>query len=185
MLSIDPAILAALNGDAFHHEWLLELPGNVNLTTHTRDIVLNGKTYVTSGHILKIPPINREKEIKLHGVTITLSAVDGSIEAALAARNMTNEPCALHLVFIDGTDGSIIAGQSMSMYRGKFDSFTVRETETRDEITVKISSAWAKPDKTSGRITNPQDQEELHAGDRFFEFAHEEKEQIGWGGGEA
>ncbi|MBL4837366.1 MAG: hypothetical protein JKY34_07290 [Kordiimonadaceae bacterium] len=181
MISVPAEILTALGSDAFHHEWLLELPDGVSLTTHNADITINGNTYLATGHIMKIPPIQREKEIKLHSVSIQLSGVDGWIEASLTTRNMTNEPCALHLVLIDDA-GSVVGGQSLNMYKGKFDTWSLRETSKQDIITVKLSSAWAKSNKTSGRMTNPQDQQELHDGDRFFEFAHEEKDHIGWGG---
>ena len=181
--------------DNFNMAWLVSLPGGLNYTTHNRDLLIAGITYEAGGYILKIPPITRESEIKLSSLTVSLSAseaiytpVNGTVSLydLLYNGNQTGGACLISLILIDPATGLEVTdsgglGLKVDMYKGYFDGWSYRDGGSSETIDVKITSPWAKPVKTAGRLTNPSDQQAAYPGDKFFEFAHEEKINIGWG----
>lgn len=181
MLNVHADILAALKERSFTYAWLVELPDGLNFTTYGKDIVADGKTYEATGHILAIPGIGRSKGIKIQDLSLTLAASDGRLKTAFSARKMTGEPIYMKLALMNADD-SLISGAPVGIYKGFFDTWRLSDSGKQEVITVTVSSPWSQPKKTAGRLTNPTDQQTRFPGDRFFEFAHEEQQNIGWGG---
>lgn len=181
MMTVPTAISSALAGETLRYAWLLQIGDDLFFTDHALDIDLAGNTYVSQGDILRLSSIVRERNIKLQSYSIEFSNVDGAVSAALRTHDRSGETCDVSLVLLDGV-GAPIAGQAISLYRGAFDSWVERDTDSTATISLRLTSPWAKPNLTAGRITSDNNQQDNFAGDRFFEFAHEEKNTIGWGG---
>lgn len=181
MLDIPSSVATKLATGNVRIAWLVNIAGVLYLTDFERDISFGGNSFVSQGDVLNLPDIVRERGIKLQGYSITLSGVDGFIPAQLAAANRTGQSCAIYLAFPDA-DGSLPASDVIRLYKGTFHSWSVRESETSVTVTIQITSPWSKPDLTAGRITSNDNQTQSYPGDKFFEFAHEERDNLGWGG---
>ena len=180
MIIVPGAVTAAVKSGAFKYAWLVELPDGLYFTNHAVDLVHDGKTYLANGGLLSVPAITRDREIKENGASLTFADEDGLLSAALRARNLTGETCAIRQVFLDD-GGAIIAGFALGVSQGTFHNWIQRTTSKQDHITVKFTGGFSRPAQTAGRITSNNNQQDLFAGDDFFEFAHENRDHLGWG----
>lgn len=191
LTDVSPAFRDALfdvdtgkDAETLRFAWLVELPVDIRLTDHAVDLTWQGQTYVSQGDIISLPGIVREREIKLQSYTLRLSNtdlsdVDQTPLDKLTSRNFTGTSCNVTLVLLR-EDGSIIDG--INMYRGTFHTWTENETDTSSTMSITLTSPWSKPNLTAGRVTSDNNQQDLYENDRFFEFAHRERDNLGWGG---
>ncbi len=180
MISVDPAVQAALESDNFKYCHLVALPGGLFFTDHEKDIPFGGDVYISNGHLLKTSPVMREKGLKVHTHQITLSNVDTAIYALYKATNMVGETGMVYKAVLDAS-GVIIANDPILTYQGTLDTWVVDETGSRSILLIKLTNKWAAMQQTAGQVSNPDSQEGLYPGDKFFEMAHEEKSNLGWG----
>ncbi len=191
MLSVPPGVAAALQAETQCFAWLLKISDDLFFTNHSVDLAYAGQTYKSEGDLLGVPAVVRERGIKLQSLTIEFSNADGVMSYYLRHRfdagtseyvpvERTGDICELMLVLLDD-DGSIIDGSAVSLYKGAFDTWTERDTDSAASISLRITSPWAKPNLTAGRATSDHNQQDAYPNDTFFEFAHEEKNTIGWG----
>ena len=193
MLNVPTAIAGALAADRLKFAWLLSLGDDLHFTNHAVDIIHDGTTYASNGDLLRLPSIPRERKIKLQEVMIEFSNADnGGVMARNLRQKYNSETqqlefydrvgdlCEIHLVLLDDDD-QIVGGQAINLYRGALDSWSERDSGQAATISVKITSPWSKANLTAGRSTTDHNQQDNYPGDRFFEFAHEEKEAIEWG----
>jgi len=173
--------MSAIKSGSFSYAWLLELPDGLYLTNHAVNIANDGKTYLANSGVLKLPNITRDREIKRHDATTVFADEDGVLSAALKARNMTGETCSIKLVFLDDA-GAVISDTALGMYQGTFDNWIQKSTSKSDTLDVKLTGSFSKPNQTAGRVTSNNNQQDIYSGDEFFEFAHEKRDHLGWGG---
>ncbi|WP_286828738.1 MULTISPECIES: baseplate hub protein [Kordiimonas] len=181
MIDAPNSIQTKLSSEAFRFAWLVDVAGTLFLTDFDRDLSFSGQTYRSQGDILTLSPIVRERGIKLQSYNVTLTGVDGYIPAVLGAGNWTGRDCTIYLAF-PAADGALDETEVISLYKGTFHSWSQHESDRSSAVTVKITSPWSKPDLTAGRVTSNDNQTQNYAGDKFFEFAHEERTNLGWGG---
>lgn len=181
MMTVPAAVAAALEGDQLRYAWLLKIGDDLHFTNHAGDVIWDGNTYRSEGDVLRFPTIVRERAIKLQSYVVEFSGVDGAVSLALLDHDRTGETCEVFLMLFDSAGTPV--GDPISLYKGAFDSWVERETTNASTISVKITSPWAKPNLTAGRMTSNHNQQDRYSDDKFFEFAHEEKNTIGWGGG--
>ncbi|MFC3051660.1 hypothetical protein [Kordiimonas pumila] len=180
MLSVSSTLAAALAAESLRFAWLINLPANIYLTDWGVDISYGGHTYISQGDILTLPSIVREREIKLQGYSLTLSGADQQYAGLLAASNRTGAECTVQLVLLDA-GGSVVGGEAIGMYKGTFHTWQEQESGSNSTLTISLTSPWSKPNLTAGRMTSSNNQEDIYAGDKFFQYAHRERENIGWG----
>jgi len=180
MIDVDPAILAALESDNFEFAHLVALPGGLFFTDHGSDIAYGGDTYVSNGSLLKTSPVMREKGLKAHTHQITLSSVDPAIYTLYKATNMVGGIGKVYKAVLDGA-GAIIANEPILIYQGTLDTWTVTEKNNSSNMIIKLTNKWSAMMQTAGLLSNPDSQEGAYPGDKFFEMAHEEKSNLGWG----
>lgn len=192
MLTVPVGISDALASEQMQFAWLIKIGDDLAFTNHAVNIDFNGDTYTSEGDLLRLPSIVRERSIKLQSITLEFSNADGVMSfrfrnkydpgiPGYAAYDRTGDPCELYLVLL-GDGDAIIENDAVSLYKGFFDTWIERDSENSSSISLRITSPWAKPNLTAGRVTSDHNQKDFYAGDMFFEFAHEEKNTIGWGG---
>ncbi len=191
MLSVSPAISDALKADQLRFAWLLDLPLGTCLTNHASDLDIGGTTYYSRGFVLGLSNITREQGIKLQDYTIRLSGVDeydansdgqtdsSSLSFLFSQVNLTGTACQVKLVLFDAA--GVVIDQPISLYKGTFHTMIERESDSSIRLEIQLASPWSKPSLTAGRITSNNNQTDLYPGDKFFEFSHEEKKDLGWG----
>lgn len=185
MMNVPALFESALASDQIAYAWLLKLGDTHRLTNHSDDIVIGADTYLSDGRILRFPSIVRERQIKLQSYSVEFSNVDRSASTLFSdpEYKWIGAPCEVLLALLDSS-GGVVSGAAVSLYRGAFDSWVERGTASTATVTVKITSPWATPNLTAGRITSDYAQKDRFPGDRFFEFAHENKNTIAWGSAE-
>jgi len=176
---ISSEFLDALGADQLRFAWLLQLPAGLLLTNHETDVTIGADTYMSGGFILSLPNIVRESNIKLQDYSIQLSGIQDTLKTLFSSRNMTGEVCQVFLVLLDGE--GVVIDAPVSLYKGTFHTWVERDTENTITLDIKLTSPWSKPNLTAGRMTSNNNQTDRYPGDKFFEFAHEEKKDLGWG----
>ncbi|WP_417459225.1 hypothetical protein [Kordiimonas sp.] len=182
MLDVSSTLMAALEGDHIDFAWLIDMDSGIwRWTTHGTDLVVGGDTYHSLGNILSLQPIVRERDIKLQSYTMRLSGAERTLADQLRLVALTGIPCVISLILI-GADGDVVGDEAIRLYKGAVHAWSEDEGEDTASVEIQITSPWSKPSQTSGRLTSTDAQEDRYAGDKFFEFAHVEKSNIGWGG---
>lgn len=178
MLTAPTALVNALAGDSFEYAYIVDLPVSLHFTNHGSDITVSGTTYESNGLLVKFTDVARSPELSLSTYQLELSNVDNTIAKAYASGVYRGLEGAISIVvMIDG----VIQGNPLVMYRGTLDSFSVREDNKSASLSLKLTSHWASYNQKAGRYSSDTLQQDLHAGDRFFQYAHVEQNNLGWG----
>lgn len=178
MLTLHADILSALAGDSFEYAYMCELPAGLYFTNHAKDVTYNGNTYVSNGLLASFDNIKKSQELNLSSYKVGLSNIDNSIAKGYLATNYRGSPAVVYLaVMLDG----VIQGAPIIIYKGTLDSFSVRENRTSSDLSLRLTSHWASYNQKAGRYSSDTLQQDIHAGDRIFKYAHAEKNSIGWG----
>ncbi len=180
MLDVSSALQTALEGESLKFAWLVDLPANIHLTDWGVDIDFGGNTYLSQGDILTLSSVQRVREIKLQSYSLTLSSADQLYAGLLASENRTGAACQVRLVLLDAED-SVIGDEAIGMYKGTFHTWQERESGSNSTLNITITSPWSKPNLTAGRMTSSHNQEDIYGGDKFFQYAHRQRENTGWG----
>lgn len=184
MLTVSSETRAALDADHVHAAWLLDLPGGLTWTTHDRPISLAGVNYASVGQVLSLPTIPRVREVRQHGLSIILAAVEPAVEdhfrGTPGQQTLIGGLVRVRLVLLDGA-GGVIAGEAINLYEGTLDHWTVEDGQDDAKLTIKVIGPWSKPTQTAGRYVTQASQAEVSETDRFMDFAHEQIDNLPWG----
>jgi hypothetical protein len=184
MLDVHSDIRTALEGEHAIFAWLLELGEGTQAlkwTTHASDVSAGGKTYSAAGQIQSLPAIVRQRDIKLQAYTIRIVGSDRLVANSFRTFAAIGLPASVSLVLL-ADDGSVIGGEAIELYKGTIHSWRESEEEGSATVELKVTSPWSRPRQTTGRLTSTSAQQDRYVGDKFFEFAHVEKSNLGWGG---
>ena len=184
MLDVHSDIRTALEGEHAIFAWLLELgeaPYTLRWTTHASNVTLGSNTFNAAAQVQSLPAIVRERDIKLQAYTIRIVGSDRVMANSLRAPTTIGQPVSVSLVLLRD-DGAVIGDEAIQLYKGTVQSWRESEEEGSATVELKITSPWSRPRQTTGRLTSTSAQQDRYAGDRFFEFAHVEKSNLGWGG---
>ena len=178
MQTFSTAFLNALNADHFEYAFLVDLPVGQHYTNHGYDLTVGMSTYLSNGLLVKFANIDQTQELNLATYSLELSNVTNTLAKTYAAGNYRGLSAVIKLaILVDG----VIQGEPVILYKGTLDSFSVRENGSSSNLTIKLTSHWASFNQMSGRYSSDRLQQDLHAGDRFFKYAHDEMSNIGWG----
>ncbi len=178
MLTVTTALSNALAGDNFEYAYIVDLPVGLHYTNHGSDLTVSGTVYESNGLLVKFADISRNPDLNLSTYQIELSNVDNTIAKAYSTGLYRGlEGVISMVVMVDGA----IQGSPLIMYRGTLDSFSVREDSGSASLSLKLTSHWASYNQKAGRYSSDTLQQDLHTGDRFFQYAHVEQNNLGWG----
>jgi len=178
MQTFSTAFLNALTADNFEYCFLVDLPVGQHYTNHGSDLTVGTTTYVSNGLLVKFANINKTQELNLATYSLELSNVANTLAKAYAAGNYRGLSAVIKLaILVD----DVIQGEPVILYKGTLDSFSVRESGSNSNLTIKLTSHWASFNQMSGRYSSDRLQQDLFPGDRFFKYAHDEMSNIGWG----
>jgi len=178
VIQVNSALTTALSGDNFEYAYLVDLPVGLHYTNHGSDLVASGYTYDSNGLLVKFSNVARDSEMTLGTYQLELSNVDNGLAKTYASGLYRGLEGVISIaIMIDG----VIQGDPLVMYRGTLDSFSVRENKGTTSLSLKLTSHWASYNQTAGRYSSDTLQQDLHTGDRFFQYAHVEQTNLGWG----
>lgn len=167
--NIDGNTLAALQAANVAMFVLVEFDfdsGRVYLCDLAFDVDWNGHTYQAAQGIGTIEPIT-ETDSEARGIVLTLSAVNQASIAAALTEDVQGRECLIRLAIVDGSTLRV----DPNVWSGVLDFMSVEGS--RDQPLIRVTAehqmiAWKQP---SGALFSDAEQQQRHAGDKFFEFA--------------
>ena len=136
-------------------------------------------TYTASDFILGISNHTEETDITKSTVSLNLSGADQTFISTVLNENVVNDDVTIYRGFLDSSNALI--ADPMMLYKGKVESFSIKETDTNSEISLSIVSHWADFEKKNGRKTNNTSQQRFFSGDVGMDFASQTVQDIKWG----
>ena len=178
MISINASTQAALESDNFEYAYLCELPSGLYYTNHSTDLNYDGNTYLSNGLLMKFANVTKDQAMKVGSYTLELSNVDTAISQAYLTTSFRGYEANIYIAIM--SNGSIV-GDPILIFRGTVDTWGVTEDTKSSSLQIKLTSHWASYNQKAGNYTNDSLHQQKHSGDDFFKYAHEDKENIGWG----
>lgn len=165
---LDADLVLAMQADHVNSFLLIELgfdSGTQYLTSLPHDVDYDGHTWTSAQAVGSIEPIT-ETDAGAQGLAFTLSGVQVSSIAGALTEDVQGRPVNVALVVLDGTTLRV----DPSVWSGNFDVMTIEDSAS-PVIRVTAEHAmigWAQP---SGLLFSDADQQRLHPGDLFFQYA--------------
>lgn len=140
--------------------------GTVYMTDAPHDVVWDGHTWLSMFGIGSVSDIT-ETDGEVNGLQFTLSGVPTSSIALALTEDIQDRPVKLMLATLSGTTLSV----DENAWVGKLDVMTIGLDSNMAQIVVTAEHPLARWDQPNLLRFSHQDQQRLHPGDRFFEFA--------------
>ncbi len=179
MINLHADTITALQSDNFEYCHLVDLPGPFYLTNHDTDLVANGNTYSAQGGLLlSFNNIKKDQALKVGSYNLSLSNVDTTLSQGYMASNYRGQDINIYLAILQN---GVVQGTPFVSYKGTLDTFQIKESKVNSILELKVTSRWSSFNLNAGRYTNDTLQQQLHSGDDFFKYAHQDVTNLGWG----
>ena len=136
-------------------------------------------TYNASDFILGISNHTEETDITKSSVSISLSGADQTFISTVLNENVVNDSVDIYRGFLN--DSNALISDPFLLYRGKIDSFDIKETDKESIVGLQIVSNWADFEKKNGRKTNNTSQQRFFSADVGMDFSSQTVQDIKWG----
>ena len=153
--------------------------GTFYANSTAQSIVYDSNTYLGVGKIGAISEVEENTDVSAHQINLTLTGLDTTLMSESLNQNYRNRSAIIMVAFLDSSDA--VVGEPVTIFSGIMDSVQVTVGETCT-ISLKVISRLQDWERTRfGRYTN-EEQQELFAGDKGFEFLNQTIEKtIYWG----
>jgi hypothetical protein len=176
------AVEAALAGTNLIAVFLVELrfgTGTVYVNNIEFDIPYDGHTWLGGGRIGSISAIDEGEDLQAYGVRLTLSGVNPALLSIALAEDYQGRPVLISLALLD-TDHNIIETPVL-VYRGRMDTMPMEVGQVAT-ITLNVEGRLVDFERPRVRRYNSEDQQIVHATDRFFDFVPQMvSKELYWG----
>mgnify|MGYP003108963557 FL=1 len=113
--------------------------GTLNLATTYADLVINSDTYLGSGNILAISPVNETADTRATGITITLNGLDTSILSAGLNEDVQGMIVELYFGVLTTTSNQdVIVDTPYRIFEGFIDSMVLEETGKTSRVIFAV-----------------------------------------------
>ena len=147
------------------------------------DFAWNGLTFAGVGDLLAVSAIEETAEVRSVATTLQLSGVPTSAIGLLGDDERWQNRVARLWLAVFEADGVTLSGEPVPLARSRMDQLTYEEGETAT-FTLTLESRLADLERPRIRRYTNADQQQLHPGDRGFEFVESvaagKKEVVGW-----
>lgn len=140
--------------------------GTVYMTDAPHDIVWDGHTWLSLFGIASVSEIV-ETDSEVHGMQFTISGVPTSSVALALSEPIQGRPVTMMLATLNGTTLSV----DESAWAGTLDVMTIGLDGNSATISVTAEHPLARWDQPNLLRFSHEDQQRLHPGDLFFEYA--------------
>ena len=158
----------------------LEFNSTYYFTTAQHDLNSGGNPYLSSGMLIDLSEIGEESGISTGGITLTLSAAATSLMTDLLTNGHLHRQVTVSLALLNSSNA--IIDSAFELYRGRVESMSIRDKKKTSTLELGIANHWADFDRSNGRSTTDNSQQQKFSGDKGFEFIHQSTEAITWGG---
>ncbi len=157
--------------------------GSLRFWTGVGDLEWNGDTYIGTGNLGGISPVEESGAVKTSDLSFTLSGLPASLISVALGEHYQGRLCELWVGFFD-TSGVLI-DDPVPTFAGRMDTMTVVDNGDTASITVVATNRLKDLDRPNhARFYTDQDQQEEFPGDLGFQFVPEMQDAvIIWGKG--
>lgn len=178
MLTLHADTITAIEADGFEYAYLCDLPSNLHYCNHSTDLTVDGTTYLSNGLLMKFSNVKKDHNMKVGTYNLELSNISTTIANAYMTTSFRGYEANIYLAILQN---NVIQGDPVLLYKGTLDTWGVQESKTGSSLTLKLTSHWASYNQKSGNYTNDTTHQQTHSGDTFFQYAHNDVQNIGWG----
>ena len=158
----------------------LELTTVFKYTDAPVQIVDGSDTYIPNGFLFGVDGVTEQSNINIGSMRIGLSAVNQSVLSVALSNGHLDRKVTIKRCFLDSNMG-LISGAIFSVYVGKIEGMSLRDRKDSSEIEFKVANQWSDFQRTNGRRTNTNSQQQHFTGDLSLEFAPQAGESLIWG----
>jgi hypothetical protein len=148
-------------------------------TTGYFDIEYDSNTYTASGDVLGVPSIRESSSLNTSEVDFTITSVSQAFLSLFLNNNHIHQPVTIYRAYL--TDAGALVTNPYTYFVGYISGYSVNETKTSSQLSIKIANHWSNFQMKKGRRTNNNSQQILFSGDKFFEFTTAIISDIEWG----
>lgn len=147
-----------------------------------KSITYDGNDYLAVGYFMGFSDIEEASESIVSTVTLSLSGIDQAMISLVLNNNYINRVVKIYTAFLE-VDTHVLVIDPILIFEGKIDSSVINENPDDGKSTVSVSATntWVDFARKSGRHANNEEQQVLFPGDKGFEFAAQNTQNLVWG----
>tara|TARA_R100000654_G_scaffold74863_1_gene110313 strand:- start:113 stop:691 length:579 start_codon:yes stop_codon:yes gene_type:complete len=140
----------------------------------------SSKTFVGSGDLLNISPIEETSTLKMSGITVSMSGIKSSLISSILSAQYTNRLGTLYLGLFD-TSNNVIA-DVYTLFQGKMDVANIQEGPETSVVQMNIESRLVQFELPLNRMFTVEDQKIDFPNDLGMEFIPDlQDKEVVWG----
>lgn len=178
MLALDTSIQAALDAGIIVVRGMLLFEfasGNYGFWDGAGPFVWNGVTFVASGSLLEVSPLEQTSQLATSSRTIKLRAVPETaltpdVLASIENEDYKNRPVTEYLVFFD-PDTRVMLGQPFVVAESEIDVMEHDQSGEDYVLVAHLETRARDYTKTGARMRGNKDQQQLFPGDTSLQNA--------------
>lgn len=186
--SIGSTFLAQLNSSQLRPFYAIKMnftSGTVLLNSTYNNLIIDGDTYLASGHILSISPISEVSDTRAVGISISLNSTDSSLLSAGLTEDANGMIVEVYFGLLTTTSNAdAIVDTPYKIFEGFIDSMVLNEGAEISTLKFSIENKLIALERPVDRRFTDQDQQELFPNDKGCEFVTSLQDQsVAWGAG--
>jgi len=152
--------------------------GTLRIWNGYGDLTLGGNTYTGGGTLIGVSAVEETSEIGAKGITMSLEGISSSILSYALTENYKNRIVSVYVGAI--TSGTV---SSYKVFSGRMDVMTISENGDTCSVSLTAESRLIDLERPRVRRWTSEDQKNIDANDKGFEFVNSLQEAtIKWGG---
>ena len=128
-------------------------PVNYYYTNHVVDIVVSGVTYLANGFLLNMSSVKEDTKMTTGTMNLVLSAVNQTIVSDVLTNGYIHKTVVIKRAYIDSANDLISANAVFTVYDGRIDGMSIKDSKGSSTITFKVANHWAFFARIQGRRT--------------------------------
>jgi len=186
--SIGSTFLAQLNSSQLRPFYAIKMnftSGTVLLNSTYNNLIIDGDTYLASGHILSISPISEVSDTRAVGISISLNSTDTSLLSAGLTEDANGMIVEVYFGLLTTTSNAdAIVDTPYKIFEGFIDSMVLNEGAVISTLKFSIENKLIALERPVDRRFTDQDQQELFPNDKGCEFVTSlQDKSVAWGAG--
>lgn len=186
--SIGSTFLAQLNSSQLRPFYAIKMnftSGTVLLNSTYNNLIIDGDTYLASGHILSISPISEVSDTRAVGISISLNSTDTSLLSAGLTEDANGMIVEVYFgVLTTTSNADAVVDTPYKIFEGFIDSMVLNEGAELSTLKFSIENKLIALERPIDRRFTDQDQQELFPNDKGCEFVTSlQDKSVAWGAG--
>lgn len=178
---IASATQTALASDGFRLATLIELDFTtpVRVTDYGSNVTAFSNTFSTTSSIIEIGAASETGSLSVNSMALTLSGVDQTYISLFLNNDYIDVRTTIWRAVM--ADNGTVVGDPFVYFDGRIVSYAIEDSGKTATIEIELSSHWKDFEKVNNRKTNSNSQALYFTGDKGFDFASKQINEIKWG----